>query len=91
MISPFVLSSYSGLRFVAMNPSVDTLSAVPLADGSPDLLFALFGQGSAVDFDALLARAQDSLDTAARQRTWIVLHSDGAVVLGWSLPYHSTR
>jgi hypothetical protein len=82
MISPFVLPSHSGLRFVAINPSADALGAVPLADGSPDLLFALFGQGSAADFDALLARAQDSLDTAACQRTWIALHRDGAVVLG---------
>lgn len=82
MSPPLVLPSPSGLRFVTINPNISTLSTVPLADGSPDLLFAVFGQGSAVDFDALLVQAQESLHTSVsdRPRNWIVLHSDGTVV-----------
>lgn len=84
MTSSFVPPFPNGLRFVAVNPNVDTLSAVPLADGSPDLLFAVFGQGGATDFGALLVKAQESLGTSVsdRPRTWIVLHVDGTTVLG---------
>jgi len=64
---------------VAINPNTDTLNAVPLADGSSDLLFAVFGQGSALDFDALLVHAQESLHLSVTgcHRTWVVLNCDG--------------
>ena len=75
------MTSPSKSYFVAVNPNTDTLNAVPLAEGSPDLLFAAFGQGSATDINALLVHAQESLDTCITdcRRTWIVLHSDGTM------------
>ena len=84
MVSSFVFPSQNGLYFVAINPNIDTLGTVPLAEGSPDLLFAVFGQGSAIDFDALLVLAQESLRTSVSHcsRTWIVLRSDGTVIFG---------
>lgn len=84
MAPPFVFPSPNGLCFVIINPNIDAFNAVPLADGSPDLLFAIFGQGHAMDFDAILAQAQESLSTSIFDYscTWIVLHSDGTMVLG---------
>ena len=81
MTSPLVLRSLHESHFVAINPNIDTLGSVPLADGSPDLLFVVFGHGSATDFNALLVHAQESLDVSITngRRTWIVLNSDGRV------------
>jgi hypothetical protein len=82
MSPPFASPSSSGSRFVAINPNIDTLGAVTLAEGSPDILFAVFGQGSASDFDALLVHAQESLAATSAincHRAWIVLHSNGTV------------
>ena len=81
MTSPFVLPSSNLSHFMVINPNIDTLASVPLANGSSDLLFAMFGHGSATDFNALLVYAQESLDVSITNscRTWIVLHSDGAV------------
>ena len=81
MTSSFVFSSPRGSHFVAINPNIDTLNSVPLVDGSPDLLFAVFGHGSAMDFNALLVYAQESLYVSITNghRTWTVLHDDGAV------------
>lgn len=80
MTPQFVLPSPSSLHFVVVNPNIDTLGVVPLADGSPDLLFAVFGQGSAVDLDALLVHAQNSLDTPAtdHRSAWVMLRGDGS-------------
>lgn len=91
MTPQFVLPSPTRLRFVAVNPNIDTLSLVPLADGSPDLLFVVFGQGSAADLDALLARAQDSLDTSTTdyRSAWILLRGDGMAMFR-TLPSYST-
>ena len=81
MTSPFVLPSPSGSYFVVINPNIDTLNAVPFADGSSDLLFAAFGQGPAMDFEVLLGHAQESLHLSITdcRRTWIVLRSDGTL------------
>lgn len=70
-----------GSHFVAINPSVDALSSAPLEDGSPDLLFAAFGRGSATDLNTLLVYAQESLEASiiCGHRTWMVLQNDGAV------------
>lgn len=78
--SPFV-PSLSGSYFVTINPNANTLNGVPLADGSPELLFAVFGQGSAVDLGALLLHAQERLHISAidRHRTGIMLYGDGAL------------
>ena len=79
---PFTMTSPSKSYFVAVNPNTDTLNAVPLAEGSPDLLFAVFGRGSSTDVNALLVHAQESLNSTCItdcRRTWIVLHSDGTV------------
>lgn len=84
MTPQFVLPSPSRLYFVVVSPNIDIFSVVPLADGSPDLLFAVFGQGSAMDLDALLVHAQDSLDTptADHPSAWTVLRSDGTAIFG---------
>jgi len=81
MTSPFVLPSPSESYFVAINPNANALNAVPFADGSSDLLFAAFGQGSVMDFDVLLVHAQESLhlSTTDCRRTWIVLRIDGTL------------
>ena len=81
MTSPFILPTSSGSYFVAINPNINALNAVPFADGSSDLLFAAFGQGSTMDFDALLVHAQESLHLSVtnRHRAWIVLRSDGTL------------
>ena len=81
MASPYIFPSPHGLCFVIINPNVDALNSVPLADGSPDPLFAVFGRGSVRDLNALLVYAQGSLDvsTTDRRRIWILLQSDGAV------------
>ena len=78
---------------MTINPNIEALSAVPLADGSPDLLLALFGQGSAMDFNALLVQAQEILRTSVSDppRAWIVLHSDGKIVLGRCFPITQHR
>lgn len=82
MSASFILPSPSGSYFVAINPNTDTLNAVPFADGSLDLLFAAFGQGSVVDFGTLLAHGQESLGISGstdRRRTWMLLHSGGTI------------
>ena len=80
---PFVLpfSGTSVSYFVAINPNIDTLKAVPLSDGSPDLLFAAFGQGSVVGLEDLLGRAHESfgISVADRHSSWTVLDGDGIV------------
>lgn len=83
MTFPFILPSPHGSHLVAMNPNIDTLNSVPLADGSPDLFFVVFGQGSAMDLNALLVYAQESLDISIvdGHRAWIFMHSDGAIVV----------
>lgn len=77
MTSPFVLPSASGSYFVAINPNTDALDAIPLAEGSSDILFAVFGQGSAVDFNTSLVNAQESLGiSVTNRRTWMLHHGD---------------
>ena len=72
-----------GSHFVAINPSVDILSSVPLEDGSPDLLFAVFGRGSITDLNTLLVYAQESLEASiiCGHHAWMVLQNDGAVAI----------
>jgi len=79
MKSSFALPPSNGSRLVVINPNVDTLNAVPPADGSSDPFFVVFGQGSTADLGALLVYAQEGLDISVDDchRTWRVLHSDG--------------
>ena len=81
MASSSVPPSPHGSHFVAINPNIDTLNSTPLADGSPDLLFAVFGRGSVTDLNTLLVYAQESLDVSIiyGRRTWMVLQNDGMV------------
>jgi len=93
MTSPLGLPSLSGSYFVAINPDINTLNAVPLADGSSHLLFAAFGQCSAMDFDVLLVHVQESLRLPITEcrRTWTVLRSDGTLGNSTTSLNRSTR
>jgi len=76
MTSPSVFPFPHGSHLVVINPNIDTLDSVPLADGSPGLFFAVFGHGSATDLNVLLVYAQESLDASITngRRIWMVLH-----------------